>query len=384
MQFSFATSGRIVVGPGVREQAAEAARRLGERALLVTGSLAERSDWLRDRLEASGVATHSFRVIGEPTLDTVRAGSAVAREAEAQLVVACGGGAAVDTGKAIAAMLSNGGDPLDYVEVVGRGLRIEQPAAPLIALPTTAGTGSEVTKNSVLGVPEQRVKVSMRSDDMLPSLALVDPELTHSLPADVTASTGLDALTHLIEAYVSNEANPITDGFCREGVTRAGRFLGRAFRDGGDVVAREGMTLVSLLGGLALANAKLGAVHGFAGPAGGMWDAPHGCLCGRFLPFVLAMNVRALESRDPSSPSLPRFAEIASWLTGEANASAGDGVDWIEALCAELNVPALSSYGVAENDVEDLVERAQRASSMQGNPVVLTHGELCQLVRQAL
>jgi alcohol dehydrogenase class IV len=384
VEFSFATAGRIRVGPGVRQEAAAAASQLGARALVVTGQRSERAGWLLDQLDSAGLHPTTFAVAVEPTLDTVRAGARAAREAECDFVVACGGGAAIDAGKAIAALMSNGGDPLDYVEVVGRGLPLERAAAPLVAVPTTAGTGSEVTKNSVLGVPEERVKVSMRSDDMLPTLALVDPELTHSLPAAVTASTGLDALTHLIEAYVSKNANPLTDALCREGIGRAGPSLARAFRDGDDLSARAEMTLVSLFGGLALANAKLGAVHGFAGPAGGMWDAPHGCLCGRFLPFVLAMNVRALQRRAPDSPSLPRFAEVASWLTGNTEASAGDGVDWIESLCAELAVPSLANYGVAESDVEDLVERAQRSSSMQGNPIVLEHDELCRLVRQAM
>jgi alcohol dehydrogenase class IV len=384
LDFAFATAKRIVMGPGVRTQAAAAARALGTRALLVTGQSAERAGWLLDQLDQAGAAPTVFRVPGEPTLDTVRSGTRVAAEAECELVVACGGGAAIDSGKAIAALMTNGGDPLDYVEGVGRGLPLVRAAAPCIAIPTTAGTGSEVTKNSVLGVPEERVKVSMRSDDMLPCLALVDPELTYSLPQEVTASTGLDALTHLIEAYVSKRANPLTDALCREGIVRAGRSLLRAHRDGEDIAAREEMTLVSLLGGLALANAKLGAVHGFAGPAGGMWDAPHGCLCGRFLPFVMAMNLRCLQSRDPSSASLPRFAEVASWLSAEQGACARDGVEWIERLCSELTVPTLAHYGVSETDVEDLVERAGRSSSMQGNPIVLEHDELCQLVRQAL
>lgn len=384
MSFAFATASRIVVGPGVRGQAAKAARRLGTRALVVTGATEQRAAWLLEQARRVELECRTFRVSAEPTLDCIREGVAAARDAECDVVVGCGGGAALDAGKAIAAMLSNPGDPLDYVEVVGKGMSLEKPAAPYVAIPTTAGTGSEVTKNAVLGVPEQRVKVSMRSDGMLPTLALVDAELSYSLPPAVTASTGLDALTHLIEAYVSNQSNPLTDGFCREGVRRAAVALPRCYRDGDDQLARNDMMVVSLLGGLALANARLGAVHGFAGPAGGMWNAPHGCLCGRFLPFVMAMNVRALQSREPNSPALPRFAEVASWLTGHSQARAGDGVDWIEKLCAELVVPPLAEYGVTSDDIEDLVERAQRASSMRGNPITLSHQELCHLVREAM
>ena len=161
-------------------------------------------------------------------------------------------------------------------------------------MPTTAGTGAEVTYNAVLGVPDQQVKVSMRSPLMLPRWAIVDPLLTHSMPPELTASTGLDALTQLIEAFVSNKANPLTDGVCREGLQRAGRSLRRAFEDGDDADAREDMSLASLFSGMALANAKLGAVHGFAGPLGGMTTAPHGVICGKLLPYVMQANVRAL------------------------------------------------------------------------------------------
>ena len=197
----------------------------------------------------------------------------------------------------MAALLTNEGDLSDYLEVVGKGRPLQNPAAPCIAVPTTAGTGAEVTYNAVLGVPDQHVKVSMRSPLMLPRWAIVDPLLTHSMPPELTASTGLDALTQLIEAFVSNKANPLTDGVCREGLQRAGRSLRRAFEDGSDAEAREDMSLASLFSGMALANAKLGAVHGFAGPLGGMTDAPHGVICGKLLPYVMQANVRALQDR---------------------------------------------------------------------------------------
>ncbi len=262
----------------------------------------------------------------------VQAATAAARAARPDVVVALGGGSVLDTGKAVAALLTNEGDLLDYLEVVGKGRPLRKAAAPCIAVPTTAGTGAEVTYNAVLGVPDQHVKVSIRSPLMLPRWAIVDPLLTHSMSPELTASTGLDALTQLIEAFVSNKANPLTDGVCREGLQRAGRSLRRAFQDGRDANAREDMSLASLFSGMALANAKLGAVHGFAGPLGGQTLAPHGVICGKLLPVVCQANVRALQARAADSPALARFDEVGRILTGRSTARASDAVTWIEEL----------------------------------------------------
>ncbi|UCF16708.1 MAG: iron-containing alcohol dehydrogenase, partial [Phycisphaerales bacterium] len=212
----------------------------------------------------------------------------------------------------------------------------------------------------------------------------VDPELTYSMPASVTASTGLDALTQLIEVYVSNEANPLTEGICRQGLIRAGRSLLRAYEEGGDTAARQDMALASLFGGLGLANAKLGAVHGFAGPLGGMFPAPHGVICARLLPFVMETNVRALLDREPDSPAITRYDEVAQLLTGKAAAKSSDGVELIQQLCARLSVPALADFGLTEADLAVAVEKSQRASSMKGNPIELTTGELLDILRKAL
>jgi alcohol dehydrogenase class IV len=384
MTFEFATASRVIFGAGKRHEAGALAAELGTRALVVTGSSPDRAAALLDALAERSIACEIVTVAGEPTLDTAAQATAHARAAGCRFVVAMGGGSALDAGKAIAALLGNGGEPLDYVEGVGRGQLLTRRSAPLLAMPTTAGTGSEVTRNAVLSVPDQRVKVSMRSRWMLPEVALVDPELTYSMPQVVTASTGLDALTHLIEAYVCNRPGPLTDALCREGIRLAARALGRAYHDGADAGARNDMSWASLYGGMALANARLGAVHGFAGPAGGMFPVPHGCACGRFLPYVMEVNVRALESRAPAAPVLPRFAEIAGLLTGDNTARPGDGVRWIQDLCQELAVPSLSAYGMREADIDELIDKAARASSMQGNPILLTRDELRLLASQAL
>jgi alcohol dehydrogenase class IV len=218
---------------------------------------------------------------------------------------------------------------------------------------------------------------------MLPRLALVDPLLTHAMPPEVTAATGLDALTQVLEAFVSNAASPLTDPYCRDGLLRASRSLRAAFRDGSNAGAREDMSLVSLFGGLALANARLGAVHGLAGPIGGVCEAPHGAVCARLLAPVIEVNASSLRSRDPESPALARFAEAARLLTGSADASVEDGVAWIKDLCADLAVPALRAHGLREADIPGIVAAAQRSSSMKGNPLPLTDAELLRVMESS-
>jgi alcohol dehydrogenase class IV len=339
---------------------------------------------LAGSLQAAGIACVPFAVPGEPTIGLIRSGTSHARTAGCDLVIAIGGGSAIDAGKALAAMLANSGDPLDYLEVIGRGQPMARAAAPFIAIPTTAGTGSEVTRNAVLGSPEHGVKASLRGAGMLPRLAVVDPELTFHLPRALTASTGLDALTQLIEPYVSVRANRMTDQFCVEGMRRAAAALPRVCADGGDREARADMAWASLLGGLALANAGLGAVHGFAAPIGGRWAARHGAVCAALLPHAMEINVRALHSRAPAGAALRRYGEVARLITGEPHATAEDGVRWVAELCRKLEIPPLRTYGVGQADVADLVVQGARASSMKGNPIALTGEELREIVARAI
>jgi alcohol dehydrogenase class IV len=382
--FEFLSAGRIVFGSGVASTLAERARKLGARALWVTGKTRERSAALEQELRQAGIELAAVSVEGEPrvedAVEAVRAG----RQLGVQLVIACGGGSVIDLGKAAAALLANSEDAFEFLEVVGRGRPLAAPALPLIAVPTTAGTGAEVTKNAVLGSSAHGVKASIRHDSMLPAVALVDPALTLSLPPAVTAATGLDALTQCLEPFVSCQHNPLTDALAFEGMKRGARALGRAFRDGSDLSAREEMALCSLFGGLALANAKLGAVHGFAAPIGGQFPAPHGAVCARLLPLVIQANVTALRERAAASPMLARFEEVARVLTGKAAASVADGVAFIDELGRELAVPGLSSYGMTLADVPSVVAKASVASSMKGNPIVLTIAELSGILERAL
>jgi alcohol dehydrogenase class IV len=384
MRFDFATAARIVFGRGSVREVLPAAVAIGKRALVVTGASSERAaPFIRD-LTRAGVSCVPFAVAGEPTLEVIRQGTAYARLEGCDLVAAMGGGSVLDSGKAVAALLTNAGDPLDYLEVIGRGQPLERAAAPCIAIPTTAGTGSEVTRNAVLGSPEHRVKASLRSAGMLPRLAVVDPELTHGLPRPLTASTGLDALTQLIEPYVSSRANPMTDQFCIEGLQVAATALPRAWEHSADGEARESMSWAALLGGLALANAGLGAVHGFAAPLGGVFSAPHGALCAAVLPYAMEVNVRALCARAPESTALRRYDEIARLLSGGAQASAKDGPAWVATLCQRLQVPRLRTYGVEEQHVPELVEAARKTNSMKGNPIELNDQELAEIVMRAI
>jgi len=382
MRFEFSTSTHIIFGPGTIREVAPLAAEMGKRAFVVTGRSLERAEALFKDINEQGIEYATFGVTGEPTTIIAKAGIEQARRAKSDLVIGIGGGSALDTGKVIAAMLTNTGELEDYLEVVGHGKPLIQSPVPYIAIPTTAGTGAEVTQNAVLSVPEHQVKVSLRGPFMSARLAVVDPVLTHSMPPSITASTGLDAFTQLMEAYVSNKANPLTDGICREGLKRAGRSLLKAYEDGNDSTAREDMALASLFSGLALANAKLGAVHGLAGPLGGMISAPHGTICARLLPYVMETNVTALRKRAPGSPALTRYDEIAQLLNG-STATTIDGVEWVRNICLLLKVPSLSEFGLKEQDFPAVVAKSQKSSSMKGNPISLTDDELTTILKKS-
>lgn len=384
MRFEFTTATQIVFAAGTLREIGSLAKPLGERALVVTGRDLRRAERLIALLRESGVAVTIYSVPGEPEISTVERGVALARDEQCDFVIGFGGGSALDAAKAIAAMLTNAGGLLDYLELIGLGKALTKASAPFIAIPTTAGTGTEVTRNAVLASPEHKVKVSLRSPLMLAKLALVDPELTYDLPPALTASTGLDALTQLIEPYVCSRPNPLTDGLCREGIVRAARALRIACTDGNNEAAREDMAVASLFGGLALANAGLGAVHGFAGPIGGMFPAPHGAICAALLPHVMAANLRALCERAPGSEALRRYDEVGRLLTGQAQATADDGVKWIVELVRDLQIPQLGSYGLKPEHVSDVVARAAIASSMKANPIALTAEELAETLRGAM
>jgi alcohol dehydrogenase class IV len=375
--FELAAPSRIVFGAGASAQAGSALTALGvKRVLLVTGRSARRAEALRAAVNLPMVA---YAIPGEPTVAMVEAGRLLAISERCDAVVALGGGSAIDAGKAIAALAGNDGDLLDYMEIVGQARPLPRPGLPCIAIPTTAGTGAEVTKNSVLASPEAKVKASLRSPYLLPALALVDPDLLDGMPGATLAHTGMDALSHLVESFVSIRANAYTLALAKEGMVRIARSLRPAFEQGLTAERREDLAVASLFGGLCLANSGLGAVHGFAAPLGGMWKAPHGAVCAALLPPVMRTNLAALAERAPGSPALLRYQELNGLL-----AAGGDAVSWTAALASALAIPKLSALGVRPEDVPLLVGNAKAASSMRGNPIVLSDEELTAIVTEAL
>ena len=383
MQFEFATANRIIFGEGVLAQVGLIASSFGERALIVAGGGSVPLDALWGKLNSARIKSAVFQVQSEPDIPTVEAGIDLARKSGCEMVIGFGGGSVLDTAKAIAAMLTNPGNLMEYLEVVGAGKEISKPASPMMALPTTAGTGTEVTRNAVIASPEHRVKVSMRGIKMIPTVALVDPELTYSMPPSVTASTGMDALTQVLEGYVSNRANPMTDVVCREGIVRGAKSLLKAFQYGQDKQARQDMCITSLFGGLALANGGLGAVHGFAGPIGGMYQAPHGVICASLLPYVMKYNVVALEKQEAQLDIQARYLDIARWVTADPRAGIDDGVAWFAELANALNIPRLRTLGIRREDFDLIAEKSEVSSSMQKNPVKLDASFLKAILEEA-
>ncbi|WP_406675814.1 iron-containing alcohol dehydrogenase [Roseitranquillus sediminis] len=368
--FTFATVDRLRFGRGVAAEASDVVARRGERVLLVHGRSTARAAWLVEALDARGLLAQTYACTAEPDLDMLLAALDVAREARADCVVALGGGAAVDLGKAVAALAPAAGAPLDHLEVVGAGRPLEAEPLPFVALPTTAGTGAEMTRNAVIGVPEHRRKVSLRDERMLADVALVDPALTDGCPRAVTLASGLDALVQVIEPYCSTRANPLTDAICRPAIPMALDALPRLMEDE-DAEARDRMAWVSVAGGIALANSGLGVIHGLAGPIGGMTSASHGAICGALLPHGLRANLRALGRTG-------RLDEVERLIAGRFG-----GIDGLERWMHDSGLPRLSALGVRAADHVALAEAALGSSSMRANPAPLNQRAVAAILADA-
>lgn len=375
---------RVLFGPGASERLPSEVESFGRRALLVTGSRRQPGDRIEELLQAAAIECVRFAVTREPTIEDAEQARALGASFKAKFVVAIGGGSALDVGKAAAGLLANPGELLDYLEVVGKARPLSQPPVPFVAVPTTAGTGSEATRNAVLEVPEHRVKVSLRSPLLVPALVILDPSLTLDLPKKQTVTSGLDAIVQLLEAFVSARANLLTDAYCRQGLRSAFPALERAVRDGRDIGARGEMLFAAFCSGVALANAGLGAVHGFAGPLGGLLHAPHGALCAALCLPVIRTNMAALRQRAPDSPALERYREIATLVTRRTDALAEDLVEWLAHYLAPLDIPRLRDLGLTASLFPLAVEKARCSSSMKSNPIALTDTELMSILEQAL
>ena len=384
MQFEFSTASRIIFGPGMLNSIAALAVEFGKKVLIASGCPQDISDRLVESLQRHEINYALSKISHEPTVDAICELVDQAAQSRPDVIIGIGGGSAIDSAKASAVLATNPGEVIDYLEVIGLNKPLLEPGIPVIAIPTTSGTGAEVTRNAVIGEPSQHVKVSLRSHFLLPRIVVIDPELMLSLPPPVTAYTGLDALTQLIEPFTCNVPNPMTDPLCIEGIKRIGRSLYMAFDDGNDLQAREDMALASLFSGLCLANAKLGAVHGFAGPLGGEINAPHGAICASLLPYVMSTNLAALNESPTGHPAIGRYASIGKLLSGDEAADALTGIRWVQDFCQHAKIPGLRSYGFSESMFAMIIEKAIKSSSMKGNPLILSPDELRNILRDAM
>lgn len=391
-QFSLARLPRIEFGSGSLGRLPDIAARYGRRLLIVTGQksflASAHAPWLFDQLRKREVGWEIVRVASEPTPAFIDTTVAALRKENFAAVIGIGGGAALDAAKAIAGLLKPGNSVLDHLEGVGPELPYQGPATPFIAVPTTAGTGSEATKNAVLSEPGRAgFKKSFRDERLVAEYAVIDPQLLSSCPRHVLAANGMDAFTQLLESYTSLRANAFTDALALDGL--------RAVRDGllpwyegtGEAAAhRSRMAYAALLSGITLAQVGLGAVHGLAAPLGAFFPIPHGVVCGTLVAAATRVNVQAMRAREPDNPALARYAEVGRLLSQRHlpdEAAIATLLQILEDWTRRLELPRLGRYGVTTADVAHVV-RHSRGSSMKTNPIVLTDEELAEIVAARL
>lgn len=393
--FTIARLPRIVFGAGSVGEVPALASGSGQRALVVTGarSLRAAAHWptLEAAFSRAGMSVETVSVDGEPSPQLIDDSVRVYRDRRIDVVVGIGGGSVLDAAKAIAGLLPHGNSVMDHLEGVGRNLPYRGPATPWIAVPTTAGTGSEATKNAVLSVQGAHgFKKSFRHDALVAQIAVVDPELLATCPPELIAANGMDAFTQLLESYVSSRANPFTDALALSGIEAVRDGFFAAWRGGVDANARAGrarMAYASLLSGITLAQAGLGSVHGLASPLGAHFPIPHGVVCGTLVAAATEMNLRALRERMPAHETLDKYARIGSLLSESPPRTSQEACDSLVATLyewtARLKLPLLGSFGVGAYDIERIVKGA-RGSSMQTNPILLSDAEVGDIVRQRL
>jgi len=381
--FEFATSSQIIFGRGSIAKLETVLPKEVKRILVISGRHNAENNPVMQALVGRDLEIHTIILSGEPESGFIDEQAKIARKSHSEWVIAIGGGSVMDAGKAIAMLAANGGETLDYIEVVGRGQKFTRPALPMVAIPTTAGTGSEVTKNGVIIVREKSAKASLRSPLMIPRVALIDPELMVSLPPYPTAYTGLDALTQVLEAYLTQKANLFVDSLCENAMRMGFSALPKVFANGSDLDAREEMAYVSLVGGIALANAGLGAVHGFAAALGGMFDIPHGVICACFLPVVFETNYLALKKANKKHPTLQKYGKIAEL--------AGYGENGLEALFTRLyelrelfEIPGMRKFEVERSMAGEIADLTANTSSIRGNPVALSRNDLIEILMKCV
>lgn len=378
--FQFMTTSRIIFGEGALQSSLSVLNQFGYSVLLVTGKDLSRSQVITRYLKSQNMRYQHISVTTEPNITMVEESAVVARRFKPDMVVAMGGGSVLDMGKALAAMVTNTGDLYDYVEVVGRNVPIKAAPVPMIAIPTTASTGAEVTKNAVLKSGQDKVKVSLRSPDILPNVAIVDPTLTYGTDPGTSGRGAMDAFTHLMEAYVCGEPNPLTDMICEEGLRRLSRSILPGCRQD-NPRARADLSFAAMLGGMAITNAKLGAAHGLASALGGKISAPHSVITARLSPVVMRENMRAAK-QNGRNDLLTRYRKIAQLLTEDPEAQMEDGIDWVNQMLDKLEIPTLSYFGLCDTAFDVVAQDALKSVAIQGNPLPLTEDRLVEVLNQ--
>lgn len=371
MDFQFYCPTQLIVGQGKIDELADLTIHYGSRAFLVYGSSVHDDgnlDIIQNRLQKNNITPVPYRKpAGEPDIEMVDQAAETAKTEQCDVIVTIGGGAVIDLGKAVAGLATNGGSVLDYMEGIGQGRKITEKPLPHIAVPTTAGTGAEVTKNAVITAPQAKYKKSFRSPYLFPTIAILDAELSVNLPPEQTAYSGMDAITQLIESYITQRANPITDALALHGLQLALPAIKTIYKNGKDKEAREAMLLASTLSGVCLANAGLGMAHGFAPALGAMYDVPHGKACAILLPHAMQYNQNA---------ALPKFADLGRIISERPNQTeqelADRAIHGISQLITDLGIPRDFKYlNVKEEDIDPIVERS-KGNSMNGNPIPVT------------
>lgn len=378
--FSFFSPQAIHFGRGQSSQTASLAASFGTKVLVVRGATAKRASWLMETCRDAGLDVRTASCSGEPSLPDIKAALAALDGYQPHVVVALGGGSVIDFGKALAALIPCAGQPLSYLEILGDGRGLDEAPIALIALPTTAGTGAEVTKNAVITVPEAGLKVSLRDQRMVPNIAIVDPELMQGAPRQVALAAGLDAITQVIEPYLSRKATPMTDALCEAAIPK-GLSVIRDLVDKDAPEAWDVMAWVSTCGGLALANAGLGAVHGFAGVIGGKTNAPHGEICGALLPAVLRSHLHRAEAGSDIHSRL-------MWVLGQIDRAftpnqTGAGLAYLQNWSRASGLRGLEAMGLSRADHLAVATASAGASSMAGNPFTLSQDELIVILANA-
>lgn len=392
MNFSIARIPPFILEAGSLKKLPGILEKYGINVLLVTGETALKSsgklDVLRDVLSEGGLRVHHIGFSGEPSTTFIDETVSSFRKEHIDAVLAVGGGSVVDAGKAISAMLPHVNSVMDHLEGVGKGVPHNGVKTPFVAVPTTAGTGSEMSKNAVISqVGVDGYKKSIRHDNFVPDTVVVDPELMLSIPSDVTAACGMDAFTQLLEAYVSSKANPFTDALAWSGLERVVLNLIPACGEGaGDLYVRTEMAYGAMMSGVVLANAGLGVVHGLASPIGGFFEIPHGVVCGTLMAAVVKKNVEKMKKVDPKNPALWKYSRLGAIMDGRAPDDycfeRGSSVlskllyDWTD----QLEIPGLGEYGITEKDVDKIVQGAGN----KNNPVTLTNEEIGEIVKERL